>query len=179
MAQIPIAVKRPVEGDFDPGALRYVVAMAPDVTDAVGQLRAQHDAVQARFSTLTESQAAFRYGPDKWTVKQVLGHVCDAERVFAYRLLRISRGDETPLPGFDENTYVPAAEYENRTLTDLVTEWSAVRHATLALVNGLPQNAWTRRGIANGFPVTAAALVYIILGHVEHHLGILKARYGV
>jgi hypothetical protein len=112
-------------------------------------------------------------------VREVVGHLCDAERIFAYRLLRIARGDETPLAGFDENTYVPAGSFESRELNALIKEWMATRDSTIALVRGLPADAWTRRGTANGKNVSAAALAYIILGHVEHHLGILRDRYGV
>jgi uncharacterized damage-inducible protein DinB len=178
MADSSIALARPLEGNFNPQAAEYV-SLAPAIEDAVGQLAVQRDAVLQRFSGLTDQQAAFRYGADKWTVRQVLGHICDAERVFAYRLLRIGRGDETPLPGFDENAYVPAAEFESRKLTDLMEEWTAVRNATIALVGGLPPAAWTRRGTASGKPITTAALAYIILGHVEHHLKILAERYDL
>jgi uncharacterized damage-inducible protein DinB len=130
-------------------------------------------------SAVTEAGAGHRYAPGKWSVREVLGHLCDAERIFAYRLLRIARGDKTPLEGFDENVYVPAGAFDNRTLADLREEWTATREATVALVRGLPADAWTRRGSANGTSVTAAALAYIILGHVEHHLGVLRDRYGV
>ena len=109
----------------------------------------------------------------------MVGHLCDGERIFAYRLLRIGRGDETPLAGFDENTYVPAGSFERRELNGLIKEWMATRDATIALVRGLPDDAWTQRGVANGTMVTAPALAYIILGHVEHHLGVLRDRYGV
>jgi hypothetical protein len=174
----PIALSRPAPGDFDPAAAGYV-ALAPEISDAVAQLASQRDAVDHRFSAVTGARAGHRYAAGKWSVREVLGHVCDAERIFAYRLLRIGRGDETPLPGFDEKTYVPAAGFESRSLGDLVEEWTAARDATIALVGGLPAEAWTRRGTANGKSVTASALPYIILGHVEHHLGILRDRYGV
>ena len=132
-----------------------------------------------RFSAVTEAGAGHRYAHDKWSVREVLGHLCDAERIFAYRLLRIARADATPLEGFDENTYVPAGAFDNRALGDLIADWTATRSATIALVRGLPADAWARRGTANGKPVTATALAYIILGHVEHHLGVLHDRYGV
>ena len=148
------------------------------ITDAVSRLTSQRDVVISRFS-VTEAVAAHRYAPGKWSVREVLGHLCDAERIFAYRLLRIARGDATPLAGFDENTYVPAGAFEQRALAALTDEWTATRNATVALVRGLPAGAWTRSGIANGKNVTATALVYIILGHVEHHLGVLRDRYGV
>ena len=173
-----IVLPRPVAGEFDPAADEYV-SLAPAIDDAVLQLTRQRDAVMTRVSPLTEDQASFRYAPGKWTVGEVLGHMCDAERIFAYRLLRIGRGDETPLSGFDENTYVPAGAFERRPLADLIDEWATVRNATLALVRGMPGDAWARRGVANGRGVTAAALVYIVVGHVEHHMKILDVRYGL
>lgn len=172
------ALSRPVEGDFAPASAGYV-AIAPDITDAVPQLITQRDAVGRLFTAVTEAAARYRYTDGKWTVREVLGHMCDAERIFAYRLLRIGRGDATPLEGFDENAYVPAAMFETRHLNTVIREWMAVRDATIALVRGLPADAWLRHGTANGKRVTAAALLYIILGHVEHHLRIVTERYGV
>jgi hypothetical protein len=173
-----VALSRPASGDYDPAAAGYV-SLAPDITDAVSQLISQRDAVGRRLSTVNATAAGHRYAPGKWSVREVVGHLSDAERVFAYRLLRIARGDETPLAGFDENTYVPAGAFDRRELNALIKEWMATRDATIALVRGLPADAWTHRGTANGKSVTAAALAYIILGHVEHHLGILKDRYGM
>jgi hypothetical protein len=103
----------------------------------------------------------------------------DAERIFAYRLLRIGRGDDTPLAGFDENTYVPAGSFDRRSLPEVLDEWVAVRNATVALVRAMPSEAWGRRGRANDRVISTRALVYIMLGHVEHHLAILAERYGV
>jgi hypothetical protein len=173
-----VILSRPASGEFDPAAAGYV-ALAPDITDAVSQLVSQRDAVGRRLSAVNATAAGHRYAPGKWSVREVVGHLCDAERIFAYRLLRIARGDETPLAGFDENTYVPAGSFESRELNALIKEWMATRDSTIALVRGLPADAWTRRGTANGKNVSAAALAYIILGHVEHHLGILRDRYGV
>jgi|SRR5918995_4352466 uncharacterized damage-inducible protein DinB len=172
------ALPRPGIGDYDPAAAGYV-ALAPDITDPLSQLTSQRDAVPRHLSAVTEASASHRYAPGKWSVREVLGHICDAERIFAYRLLRIATGDETPLPGFDENSYVPAGAFDGRALADLIEEWTATRDATIALVRGLPAEAWMRRGVANGRDVTASALAYIILGHVEHHLTILAERYGV
>lgn len=172
------ALSRPAAVDYDPAAAGYV-ALAPDITDAVAQLISQRDAVGRRLSVVNATAAGHRYAPGKWSVREVVGHLCDAERIFAYRLLRIARGDETPLAGFDENTYVPAGSFDARELNALIKEWMATRDSTIALVRGLPADGWTRRGVANGKAVTAASLAYIILGHVEHHLGILRDRYGV
>jgi hypothetical protein len=112
-------------------------------------------------------------------VKEVLVHLCDVERIMAYRALRIGRGDGTPLPGFDENEYVPAMAAGTRTVADFAAEWGEVRRATLALFRYLPPEAWQRRGTASGKPVSVRALAYIIGGHVRHHLGVLDERYLV
>jgi len=106
----------------------------------------------------------------------VIGHLLDTERVFAYRLLRISRGDVTELPGFDD-TFVPAGEFHLRTIGELVSEFTLQRASTLALVNGIPPTAWPRVETANGFRTSARALVYIILGHTAHHCRLLRERY--
>jgi uncharacterized damage-inducible protein DinB len=112
-------------------------------------------------------------------VKDLLGHLCDAERIFAYRLLRVGRGDTTPLSGFEENDYARAAGAHQRPFSDLVAEWSLVRDATSALAESLADTNWTNQGTSNDAPTTARALLYIILGHTEHHLAVLADRYGV
>jgi MOSC domain-containing protein YiiM len=176
--QTRITLPRPKAEDFDPAAATYV-ARVEDIADAARALEAQRDRVVARLSELSNEQAGFRYAPGKWSVTEVAGHVCDVERIFAYRLLRVGRGDETPLPGFDENTYVPAGAFVRRSIADMLDEWVAVRNASLALVRGMPSEAWIRRGRANDRVVTTTALVYIMLGHVDHHLAILADRYGI
>jgi hypothetical protein len=128
-------------------------------------------------SGLSESGAMFRYADGKWTIKEVIGHLLDTERVFAYRLLRISRGDVTELPGFDEKSYVPEGQFNARGIAELVSEFGLQRASTLALVNGVPPSAWSRQGTANGFRTSARALVYIVLGHTAHHLVLLRKRY--
>jgi hypothetical protein len=155
------------------------VSVAPDLNDTVKQLTMQSDTVRQRLSGVNATQAAYRYAEGKWSVREVVGHLADAERIFGYRLLRIGRGDETPLSGFDENMYVPAGAFEQRDFGDLLEEWVAVRNATLALVRGLPAEAWKRSGTSNGKRVTAAALAYVTYGHVEHHMRILQERYRI
>jgi uncharacterized damage-inducible protein DinB len=135
-----------------------------------------HD-LERLMEPLDETAARARYAPGKWSVKEVLGHLTDAERIFAYRLMRIARRDATPLPGFDENAYVPAGEFDARALASLVGEFGAVRRSTLALVEGLPPDSWVRRGQASGASITARALAYIIVGHVAHHARVLRERY--
>ncbi|MBI4888137.1 MAG: DinB family protein [Acidobacteria bacterium] len=173
-----LSLARPEAGEHDAAASGYV-ALAPSLEDAAAVLSAQRDRVVSVFSPLDEPRAAFRYAPDKWTTREVLGHLADAERIFAYRLLRTGRGDATPLPGFDENTYVPGGAFERRPLADVVGEWTAARNSTIALVRGMPPDAWMRRGVSNGQSVTARGLLYVIVGHVEHHLNVLRERYGL
>lgn len=172
------AIARPAAGEYDPASGGYV-ALTPALDDPIRQLTAQRDRVHAVYARLSRDRAGYRYAPDKWTVRDVLGHVCDTERILSYRLLRVARGDATPLPGFDENTYVPAAAFDRRSMADVIDEWMAVRGATIALVRGMPDEAWTRRGVANAVAVTARGVLYVLVGHVEHHLKMLDARYGV
>lgn len=141
------------------------------------QLTEQLARVELRFRSVDDAAGLFRYAPGKWSLKEILGHLTDAERIFAYRLLRIARADTTPLAGFDENAYVPPGSFDDRTVSSLVKEFRSVRLSTIALVEGLPAEAWARRGQASGKAVSSRALVYIIVGHVTHHLGVLEERY--
>ena len=128
---------------------------------------------------LSETQAMYRYERGKWSIKEVVGHLADVERIMAYRALRIARGDATPLPSFDENAYVPVANFDDRSLADLVGELRTARAATLALLRTLDSEAWRRRGTASGKPVSVRALGFMIPGHERHHVEILRTRYGV
>jgi uncharacterized damage-inducible protein DinB len=144
-------------------------------TQLVHQLRE----VEQLFEDVTDRDALARYAPGKWSIKEILGHLADVERIFAYRMLRISRGDTTPLSGFDENAYVPAGKFDERPLPMLLTEFRSVRQSTIALIEGLPAEAWGRWGEMDNNPVSARALAYIIVGHVAHHLSVLRDRYGL
>ncbi len=126
---------------------------------------------------LSEDKAMFAYAPGKWTIKQCVGHLFDAERVFAYRIVSFARADPTPLPSFDENLWIEPGQFNARSLTSLVDEWAAVRSASLALLSGLPVEARTRRGNASGKEVSVRALAHILAGHVTHHLQVLRERY--
>ena len=173
-----LSIPRPAAGDHAPGMAGYV-AVTPDLNDAVKLLTMQRDSVRQKLQGLTRDQAAYRYAEAKWTVREVVGHLSDAERIFQYRLMRIGRGDETPLPGFDENTYVPAGRFEQREFGDVLEEWVAVRNATLSLFKGMPAEAWKRKGTSNGKTITTAALAYVTYGHVEHHMRLFEERYKI
>jgi hypothetical protein len=124
-------------------------------------------------------KADFAYAPGKWTVKEVIGHMGDTERVMSYRALRFARNDSTTLAGFDENTYVPAGRFGRRTIGDLVDELEAVRVATVHLLSHLDEEALARRGFANDAEMSVRALAYIIAGHERHHLNVLRERYAI
>jgi hypothetical protein len=156
---------------------RYIDKVAgEDITD---QLASQLHEVEKLLEPVTDRAALARYAEGKWSIKEIIGHLIDTERIFAYRLLRIARGDSTPLPGFDENAYNPEGQFDERPIAMLLAEFRSVRQSTSALFEGLPAQAWERRGIANGQPISARALAYIIVGHVFHHLGVLRDRYGL
>ena len=168
----------PNESEYAPAFARYIARVA-SIEDAMRELTSQRAAVVARLSKLSEEQAAFRYEPGKWSIKELINHLSDAERVFAYRMLRIGRGDQTPLPGFEENDYARAAQSDRRQFSEVLAEWSAVRAATMALAASLPDADWANVGTSNGAPISARALLYIVLGHTEHHMAVLADRYHV
>jgi hypothetical protein len=171
------AVSRPQPDEHAPYYSRYIDLIPGD--DALPVLRAQLDETLAPFARLDDAAGEKRYAPGKWTVKQVLSHVSDAERVFTYRALRIARKDATPLPGFDENAFADAAAADRRPLSQIVAELRAVRAATVALYEGFEPDAMTRRGTANDSPFTVRALAWIAAGHERHHRNVLRERYGI
>jgi hypothetical protein len=168
---------RPDPSEYAPFYAGYVAKVPED--DLLVMLEAQVGEFFQSLNPITDAKGTFAYAPGKWTIKEVLLHVVDAERVFSYRALRIARGDETPLPGFDEKAWVPQSGANDRTVADLLGEFRAVRTATVALLRHLPADAVTRRGVASGNGVTVRALAWILAGHPMHHLGILRERYLV
>lgn len=170
-------IARPGSDEFAAFYAGYVSRVPDDrVRD---HLAAQLKDTVALLTRVKPDREGFRYAPGKWSIREVTGHLSDTERVMSYRLLRIARHDTTPLPGFDENAWVPPADFESRRLKDLIAEFQAVRTATLALLDGLPASAMDRRGEASGKPISARALAYIITGHELHHVAVLRERYGV
>ncbi len=166
---------RPQPSDYAPFYAKYI-ALVPD-GELLGTLQAAISDWKTLLGGLTESQAEFRYEPLKWSFKEVLGHVTDTERIFSYRALRIARGDQTPLSGFEQDDYVKEGNFSSRKLPELLEEFSAVRLSTLALLRSLPAPVWTRRGNANQKEVTVSALAFIIAGHERHHRSIVEQRY--
>ncbi|WP_425453233.1 DinB family protein [Cohnella lupini] len=130
-------------------------------------------------SDIPEDRGNYRYAPDKWSLKEVLGHINDNERVMAYRLLRFARGDRTPLAGYDQDEFMKGVSFDSLSLTEIIEDYISVRRSTLTLLRGLSEEAWSRRGIANDNEMSVKALAYIIAGHELHHLNIVKERYIV
>ena len=163
--------------DEYPSAYADYVGRVPAGADVLDVLARQLDETSGRLAGIPEARGGFRYAAGKWSVKELVGHLSDVERIMVYRALRFARGDAAPLAGFDENAYVPEAGADARSLASLVGEWVAVRHASLAFFHNLPPGAWTRRGVANENPVTVRALAYVVAGHEHHHLDVLRTRY--
>jgi len=169
---------RPTSDEHAPYYGKYVALVPDDDLDIVHHLADQHHETVGSLRK-AKQKGDFAYEPGKWTVKEVVGHICDTERVMAYRALRFARGDTTDLPGFEQDDYVATANFNGRSMDDLVEEVWSVRAATLSLAKQLGEEALNRRGKANGNPATVRALLYIIAGHELHHMAILKERYGV
>lgn len=168
---------RPGADEFAPFYGSYVAAVPEG--DVTRTLAGQEGGFLGLLKDIGEEKAGFAYAPGKWTIKEVILHMADTERIFAYRMLRIARGDATPLASFDENAYAPMSAANDRPLDTLLAEFAAVRGATLALLRGLPEAAWTRRGVASGKDVSMRALAWITAGHAMHHERVLRERYGV
>jgi hypothetical protein len=168
-------IARPQAGEYAPYYDRYVSLVRGD--DILNTLDQQRRDTMLLLSGRDEEDGDFRYAPDKWSAKEVLGHVCDTERVFAYRALRFARADATPVAGFEQDDYVRNGPFAQRPLADLVEDFIAVRRATLSLLRNLDEAAWPRRGVANKNEVSVRALAYIIAGHELHHRRILEEKY--
>jgi uncharacterized damage-inducible protein DinB len=145
-----------------------------DILDILTQ---QMEETSAYLIDLTEQQAHFSYGDGKWTIKEVIGHVADTERIMAYRLLSFARGETAELPGYDDNQYVFNAQFNDQSVQQLIQNLMMVRQSTIHLIKSLPSEAYLRRGKANGSEVTVRALIHIITGHELHHRNIIKQRY--
>jgi hypothetical protein len=171
MATIP----RPSPDEYAPYFGRYIDEVPSG--DVLETLQRQMAEAQALLHGIPESRALHRYAPGKWSIKEVVGHVSDTERIFTYRALCFARSERAPLPGFEEDEYVAAAGFDTRPLSDLARELGSVRVATLALFRGLSDEALLRRGTANARPYSVRAIAYIIAGHERHHARVLRERY--
>ena len=168
---------RPAEHEYAPFYQTYVSLVPED--DILGVMARQADEVQAIAAAIPADRHAFRYAPEKWTVREVFGHLGDGERVFGYRASCISRGEQASLPRFDENAYVANAAFDRADLGALVDEFLHLRAANLASLARLDDAGWQRIGTASERQISVRALAYIMAGHVRHHLAILRERYGI
>ena len=166
----------PAADEYAPYYGKYIERVGPDPLAA---LVAQAASTAALLAATPESKASHRNADGKWSVREVVVHMSDAERVFAYRALRVGRGDETPLPGFDEDLFAVNCGAESRTLADVAAEFAAVRATTIALFRSFPADAVGRRGTASGHPVTVRSLLAMTAGHELHHVALLRDRYGL
>jgi hypothetical protein len=154
---------------------RYIDRIASD--DVVAVLAEQLPDTLGFLRGVSEEKSLYRYAPDKWSLRQLLSHVNDAERVFEHRAFWFARSLDSPLPSFDQDVGVAAARADDVSWARHVAEFQAVRESTLALFRGLPAEAWMRRGIASGNPFTVRALAYVVAGHLAHHLAVVRERY--
>ena len=170
-----IASLRPQPGENAPYYDRYI-SLVPG-NDILAALDDQRGQMLLLLSGRTEADGDLRYAPEKWSLKEVLGHINDTERIMSYRALRIARGDQTPIEGYEQDDYVRHGPFGKCTLADLIEDYISVRRATVSLFRNLNEAAWARRGVANKNEVTVRALAYIIAGHELHHRKILEEKY--
>jgi hypothetical protein len=168
-------IGRPAPSETAPYYFTYIDQV--EGTDPQGVMAGQLEELPRLFATISEEKSLYRYGPDKWSIRQVLNHITDTERAFAFRALWFARGFAAPLPGYDQNIAVANAEADRIGWSAHVEEFRAVRLATVLLFANLPAEAWMRSGIASENPFTVRSLAYIIAGHAEHHVRILRERY--
>jgi hypothetical protein len=169
------AATRPDHTEYAPYYERYV-SLVPE-GDIASILEQQLEETLSLLASISETKAMHRYAAGKWSIKELVGHIIDGERIFAYRALRFARNDSNPLPGFEQDDYIRNAEFDSRTLADLVEEFNHLRRANIYLFKSLSSEAWHRRGIASENEVSVRALAYIMAGHITHHLEVLRSRY--
>lgn len=168
-------IARPAGDEYDSYYKRYVSLVAGG--DIIATLTNQIAETRRVLGEIDEQQAGFRYADGKWSVRELVGHIIDTERIFAYRALRIARGDATPIEGYEQNPYVENASFDSSDLADLSEEFALLRQSNLLMYRGLSEAAWHRRGVANDCEITVRALAYITAGHELYHLDILRSRY--
>ena len=174
---MPTTLSRPAADEYLAYYARYI-ELVPD-GNLVDLLAGQQVDTLRMLRLVDDQRGLYAYAPDKWTIKEVIGHLSDAERVFAYRALRFARGDGQPVAGFDENAYTPAGRFNERHIKNLVDEFEAIRAATVHVFRYLSEDELARRGIANGNLISVRALGYVIAGHERHHAKLLRERYGL
>ena len=170
-------MNRPLESEYAPYYGGYIAHVSEH--EILPALRSQLDVLDVLLGRVTPERETFRYAEGKWSIREVVGHLIDAERVFGYRSFCIARGERRNLPGFDENEYMLSAPYNQIDLEDLLSELRLVRLSNIAMLRNLDEEAWPRIGTANDAQVSVRALAFIMAGHVRHHMGVLRERYQV
>jgi uncharacterized damage-inducible protein DinB len=168
-------MNRPEKNEYNEYYETYV-SLVPE-TEIVGVLDKQNSELLDIFKEIAEEKSLHAYAEGKWTIKELLGHLTDGERIFGYRALRISRADKTPMEGFEQDGYIENSNFNNTKMSDLLEEFLLVRKANLIFFQNLTDEAWTRTGTASDSPVSVRAIAYIMAGHVRHHIRILRERY--
>lgn len=166
----------PTSEEYAPFYAGYI-EFATKRGDVFSAMTQQLDEMKSALGKLSDKQARFRNGPEEWSIKEIISHLTDGERVFSYRMLRISRNDKTPLPGFEQNDYVKESGADEIPLEDLLNEFEFLRRANIIAVKGLSEEASQRVGTASTAQISARALIYIMVGHVEHHMASLNEKY--
>lgn len=166
---------RPEKNEYGEWYAGYVSLVSEE--DIVAALSSQIGEFEQLAESINEEKGAFAYADGKWSIKELLGHLNDGERIFAYRALRIARGDQTPLSGFEQDDYIATGLFNSRTIADLIDEFVLLRRSNLKIFNNLEDSAWMRTGTASENTISVRAIAYIMCGHVRHHVNILRARY--
>ena len=167
--------KIPQDGAYPEFYRPYIKALSDH--DLITNLREIHQDSLDLFGNYPQEKWDYRYAPDKWTVKEILGHLIDAERIFSYRALRFARNDQTPLPGFEQNDYVPESNVDHRTVTDLLEEYQSLRRSTIMMYENFTPGMLERQGEASGWPISVEAIGFVTCGHERHHQNVFKERY--
>ena len=169
-------IEKPGPGEYAPYAIQYI-GLLPDDGSVLAHMRNNFETTQALLRSLPEEKLRYRYADGKWTIKEILLHIADDERIYAYRALRFARGDRTELPGFDQDSYTSCSGADERTVEDLLEEFASVREATISLFAGFSREALTRAGVASGNYMSVRAIAYHIAGHELRHLNIIREWY--
>jgi len=171
-----VALTPPTQEEFNPFYAGYI-EFATKRGDVFAGMSHQLDEMKSTLGKLSDPQARFRNGPEEWSIKEIISHLIDGERVFSYRMLRVSRNDKTPLPGFEQNDYVKESGADELLLEDLLAEFEFLRRANILAVKNMSADMLERTGTASGAPISVRALIYILVGHVDHHLASLQEKY--
>lgn len=168
-------IQYPVTGEYDPYYDNYISLV--EKGDIIEILSSQKDETINFFSKIPDEKGNYRYAPDKWSIKELAGHLIDSERIFCYRILRLSRGDKTPLPGYDHNDYVKNGKFANRSMENLCSDFQAARNSTIELLKNFDDEDWSKTGTVNNKNASARAIAFALAGHVKHHISVIQEKY--